>query len=143
MLVEDLSASSHEDSRISGERERERERFWCGVVSSRRACTCVDIDEMYCEPFGISAGQPPSLARGQVTFGRLNDFFKVNDDTLDLRAGVLRAMRSLQLLLQAPGGSARKARLERPSRSDVPAGSRALRPACVASMWRKRCEMLA
>jgi len=50
----------------------------------------------------------PALARGQLTFGCLNSFWKLNDATLEMWAGVLLCVPSSRLLLLAPEGSARK-----------------------------------
>jgi predicted O-linked N-acetylglucosamine transferase (SPINDLY family) len=57
----------------------------------------------------------PALAGGPITFGCLNNFCKVKAGTLDLWAGVLRAVPDSRLLLLAPVGAARErvaARLE-------------------------------
>jgi len=49
----------------------------------------------------------PVLTNGDVTFGCLNNFCKVNASVLDLWAQVLRAVDRSRLLLLAPGGSPR------------------------------------
>jgi predicted O-linked N-acetylglucosamine transferase (SPINDLY family) len=57
----------------------------------------------------------PAARAGQITFGCLNNFCKVNDDCLALWALVLRALPRSQLLLLAPRGPVRErvlARLE-------------------------------
>lgn len=79
-------------------------------------------DSFWCwEPLlePLDCGPPPCVARGQVTFGCLNNFCKVNDDTLDLWARVLRAVPGSQLLLQAPHGSARRRVVKRLAQSDI------------------------
>jgi predicted O-linked N-acetylglucosamine transferase (SPINDLY family) len=91
------------DESYSEESLRLPDSFWCW--------------EPLLEP--LDCGPPPCLARGLVTFGCLNNFCKVNDDTLDLWARVLLAVPGSQLLLQAPDGSARKRVIERLSRRDV------------------------
>src|SRR5208282_2376812 len=63
----------------------------------------------------------PALTAGHVTFGSLNNIFKVSDATLDLWAGALRAVPSSRLLLLAPVGSARGRILESFSRRGVEA----------------------
>jgi protein O-GlcNAc transferase len=54
----------------------------------------------------------PSLEKGAVTFGCLNNFSKVNEQVLALWAKVLLAVGNSQLLLMAPQGSARRRTLE-------------------------------
>jgi protein O-GlcNAc transferase len=49
----------------------------------------------------------PASARGYVTFGCLNSFWKLNDATLELWARVLGAVAESRLLLLAPEGEAR------------------------------------
>ena len=54
----------------------------------------------------------PASETGCVTFGCLNNFCKVNDATLVLWAGVLRAVEGSRLILLAPEGSPRQRVLE-------------------------------
>jgi predicted O-linked N-acetylglucosamine transferase (SPINDLY family) len=49
----------------------------------------------------------PAIAAGHITFGSLNNFFKVTNATLDLWAKVLVAVPDSRLILLAPPGSAR------------------------------------
>jgi protein O-GlcNAc transferase len=79
-------------------------------------------DSFWCwEPLldELDSGPPPSLARGHVTFGCLNNFCKVTDETLELWCQVLRALPDARLLLLAPVGSARERVRERLSRLGV------------------------
>jgi predicted O-linked N-acetylglucosamine transferase (SPINDLY family) len=64
----------------------------------------------------------PAIAAGYVTFGSLNNFFKVTDATLDLWAKVLLENADSRLLLLAPAGSARERTLEKLSRRGVDSG---------------------
>ena len=50
----------------------------------------------------------PALQNGCITFGSLNNFCKVNDESLALWARTLAAVRNSRLLLLAPPGRARK-----------------------------------
>jgi predicted O-linked N-acetylglucosamine transferase (SPINDLY family) len=60
----------------------------------------------------LPIGQVPAIRNGFVTFGCLNNFCKVNADTLALWAKVLRAVPGSRLLLLAPAGRARQAVIE-------------------------------
>jgi predicted O-linked N-acetylglucosamine transferase (SPINDLY family) len=73
------------------------ETFWCYDPISRERVneTC------------------PSDTAGQVTFGCLNTFFKVNDSTLALWARVLANLPSSRLILLAPRGSTRQRVIDR------------------------------
>jgi len=66
--------------------------FWC-------------YDPLRKEP---AVGALPALQTGHITFGCLNSFSKINSPTLELWAGVLRAVAGSRLILLAPGGSARE-----------------------------------
>ncbi len=57
---------------------------------------------------GPAVNSLPALACGQVTFGCLNNFCKVNERVLALWARVLRAVDRSSLVLLAPEGSARQ-----------------------------------
>jgi predicted O-linked N-acetylglucosamine transferase (SPINDLY family) len=61
----------------------------------------------------------PALGSGAVTFGCLNNFWKVNDGCLELWARVLRAVPGSRLLLMAPQGAARDGVLARLDREGV------------------------
>src|SRR5207253_3241114 len=64
----------------------------------------------------------PATACGVLTFGCLNNFFKVNDDCLALWAQVLVAVPRSRLLLLAPAGSARDHVADRLGRLGIAAG---------------------
>jgi predicted O-linked N-acetylglucosamine transferase (SPINDLY family) len=66
--------------------------FWC-------------YDSLTDEP---KVNAPPCQEKGFVTFGCLNNFFKVNDSAVAVWAGVLKAVSNSRLLLLAPEGSARQ-----------------------------------
>jgi len=51
---------------------------------------------------------PPALKSGAITFGCLNNFFKINEGILKLWAEVLRSTPHSRLLMLAPAGSARQ-----------------------------------
>lgn len=53
-------------------------------------------------------GALPVLAKGRITFGCLNNFFKVSEPTLNAWVRILQAVPSSQLLLHAPRGSSRQ-----------------------------------
>jgi len=55
----------------------------------------------------------PALAAGHVTFGCLNNFWKINDRTLEMWAQVLAALPGSHLVLLAPQGTARQRVLEK------------------------------
>jgi predicted O-linked N-acetylglucosamine transferase (SPINDLY family) len=61
----------------------------------------------------------PSLEKGFITFGCLNNFCKVNDGVLALWAGVLKALSNSRLLLLAPEGSSRQRVLDRLGREGI------------------------
>jgi protein O-GlcNAc transferase len=69
----------------------------------------------------ISVNSLPALATTSITFGCLNSFCKVNDDVLDLWAGVLRHVENSRLLLLAPDGSHRQRTLDRLSQEGIAA----------------------
>jgi predicted O-linked N-acetylglucosamine transferase (SPINDLY family) len=48
-------------------------------------------------------GQPAVVDRGSITFGCLNNFCKVNEQVLELWAGVLREVADSRLILLTPG----------------------------------------
>jgi predicted O-linked N-acetylglucosamine transferase (SPINDLY family) len=56
---------------------------------------------------GPEVGPLPALARGQVAFGCLNNFAKVNPDVLELWGRVLRECAGSRLIVLAPAGAAR------------------------------------
>jgi len=62
---------------------------------------CFDPIDEFPEPGGL-----PARRAGQVTFGCLNNFCKVNDAVLERWAVVLRAVEASRLLLRCPEGSA-------------------------------------
>jgi len=64
----------------------------------------------------------PARARGYITFGCLNSFWKLNDDCLRLWARVLGAVPSSRLVLLAPDGAARARVSEALSRAGVADG---------------------
>ena len=67
-------------------------------------------DSFWCyDPLTIEAAvsPPPSSASGKITFGCLNNFCKVTDQTLDLWSQVLRQLPDSRLLLLAPSGATR------------------------------------
>ena len=57
---------------------------------------------------GPDVNELPALASGQVTFGCLNQFCKINDGVLGLWAEVLREVATSRLAILAPPGSARE-----------------------------------
>jgi len=61
---------------------------------------------------GPRAGPLPALSSGQVTFGCLNNFCKVNEQVLALWARVMNAAAGSRLMLLTPQGSARQRTLE-------------------------------
>ncbi len=61
----------------------------------------------------------PLLAEGHVTFGCLNNFCKVTDQTLALWSKVLHAVAESRLLLLAPVGTARQRVLDRLREEDI------------------------
>jgi len=64
--------------------------FWC-----YHAVTEVPVNDL------------PALAAGHITFGNLNNFCKLNEDTYQLWAQVLRAVSNSRLILLAPEGAHR------------------------------------
>ena len=79
------------DRYYSEESIRLADTFWCYNPLSR-------------EP---AVNSIPALTKGNVTFGCLNNFCKVNNGVLKLWAKVLRAVGESKLMLLAPEGSAR------------------------------------
>jgi len=63
----------------------------------------------------------PALERGNITFGSLNNFCKINDGCLALWAQVLHAVPHSRLLLRAPRGQAREHVLARLEPEGIPA----------------------
>ena len=57
---------------------------------------------------GLQPNPLPALSKNHVTFGCLNNFCKVTDDTLELWAGVMSAVAGSRLLLLSPLGSHRQ-----------------------------------
>ncbi|MCX7176309.1 MAG: tetratricopeptide repeat protein [Proteobacteria bacterium] len=70
----------------------------------------------------METGPLPALTAGHITFGCLNNFFKVSDDTLRRWSRVMVAMPSSRLILLTPPGSPRKRVLELFGRYGVEAG---------------------
>ncbi len=65
-------------------------------------------------------GPPPFRSRGgQITFGCLSNFCKVNDHVLDLWSQVLTRVKNSRLLLQAPQGSHRQETLDRLAQAGI------------------------
>jgi predicted O-linked N-acetylglucosamine transferase (SPINDLY family) len=87
-----LDPPDSECSQYSEKTIRLPETFWC-------------YDPLATDP---EPGPLPALARGQVTFGCLNNFAKVNPDVLDLWGRVLRETAGSRLLVLAPPGTARR-----------------------------------
>jgi protein O-GlcNAc transferase len=71
--------------------------FWC-------------YDPLTTEP---AVNRLPASSKGYVTFGSLNNFCKVNDTTLKLWAGVLKAVDRSRLVLLADEGTHRQQALDR------------------------------
>jgi protein O-GlcNAc transferase len=61
----------------------------------------------------VEPGPPPSVARGYLTLGCLNNPCKLTDRTLELWSGVMRALPDARLKLMAPAGRHRRRLLER------------------------------
>src|SRR5262245_1688585 len=61
---------------------------------------------------GPGVSELPALSSGQVTFGCLNNFCKINDGVLRLWARVLKDVERSRLVLLAPQGSARQRTLD-------------------------------
>jgi predicted O-linked N-acetylglucosamine transferase (SPINDLY family) len=79
-------------------------------------------DTFWCyDPLGgePAVNEPPSLEKGYVTFGCLNNFCKVNDAVLSLWAGVLNTVSNSRLALLAPEGSSRRRVLDRLGREGI------------------------
>ncbi|HEY4328844.1 MAG TPA: tetratricopeptide repeat protein, partial [Phycisphaerae bacterium] len=72
--------------------------FWCYDPHTSAAST--------------DTGPPPSLANGLITFGCLNNFCKVNSETIRLWSNVLAAVPNSHLLLLAPEGDHRRRAVE-------------------------------
>jgi predicted O-linked N-acetylglucosamine transferase (SPINDLY family) len=81
------------------------ETFWC-------------YNPLTVEP---AVNSVPALERGYVTFGCLNNFCKVNDETIALWAQVMRQVENSRLLLMAPLGAIRPSVLERFARHKIAA----------------------
>jgi len=77
--------------------------FWC-------------YDPLTNEP---AVNAPPSLEKGFVTFGCLNNFCKINDAVLTMWARVLKAVFNSRLLLLAPEGSSRQRVQDRLGREGI------------------------
>lgn len=86
-----LDLPGHSDQYYSEESVRLADTFWC-------------YDPLTSEP---AVNSLPALRKGNVTFGSLNNFCKVNEGVLKLWAQVLRAVDRSQLMLMAPDGSPR------------------------------------
>ena len=69
---------------------------------------------------GPTVGSLPAADAAGITFGCLNNFCKINDQTVDLFAGALRAADGSRLLLMAPEGRTRARLLHQFSQHDVP-----------------------
>jgi len=54
----------------------------------------------------------PAIANGYITFGCLNNFWKLNDPMIDVWSRMMLAIQKSKLLLRAPQGSPRKRLLE-------------------------------
>ncbi|MGD0137532.1 MAG: tetratricopeptide repeat protein [Tepidisphaeraceae bacterium] len=87
-----LDPPAIDDAYYSERSIRLPDTFWC-------------YDPLTNEP---KVNAPPCQEKGWVTFGCLNNFFKVNDSAFALWAGVLKAVSNSRLLLLAPEGSARQ-----------------------------------
>jgi len=87
-----LDPSALDDAYYSERSIRLPDTFWC-------------YDPLTSEP---AVNALPCLEKGFITFGCLNNFFKVNDSAVALWAGVLKAVSNSRLLLLAPEGSARQ-----------------------------------
>jgi predicted O-linked N-acetylglucosamine transferase (SPINDLY family) len=83
-----------EDSLYSEQSARLNNTFWC-----------------YDPRSDLAVNDLPALQRGQVTFGCLNNFCKVNDGVLKLWARVLGEVGGSRLLILSPAGSHRDAAL--------------------------------
>jgi predicted O-linked N-acetylglucosamine transferase (SPINDLY family) len=83
-----------EDSLYSEQSVRLNDTFWC-----------------YDPRSDLAVNDLPALRRGQVTFGCLNNFCKVNDEVLKLWARVLGEVGGSRLLILSPAGSHRDAAL--------------------------------
>jgi predicted O-linked N-acetylglucosamine transferase (SPINDLY family) len=69
------------------------------------------LDSFWCyDPCGatIAANEPPAQTCGQVTFGSLNAFCKMNEDTLQLWSDVLTHTGNSRLVILTPEGSHRE-----------------------------------
>jgi predicted O-linked N-acetylglucosamine transferase (SPINDLY family) len=79
-------------------------------------------DSFWCfEPFDadIDLQEPPVLKNGYVTFGCLNNFWKVNDPLIDLWAQILSMTGKSKLMVRAPQGGPRERLLEKFRRRGV------------------------
>jgi protein O-GlcNAc transferase len=68
---------------------------------------------------GLSPNALPMLTAGHVTFGCLNNFCKVSDDTLDRWGQVMRRVQNSRLILLSPAGHHRSRVLDRLGRCGV------------------------
>jgi protein O-GlcNAc transferase len=85
-----LDPPGGDDDCYSEESVRLPDTFWC-------------YDPLWDEP----VGPLPATSRGMVTFGCLNNFCKVDEDTLRLWAGVMNAVPGSRLILLSPHGGHR------------------------------------
>jgi predicted O-linked N-acetylglucosamine transferase (SPINDLY family) len=95
-----LDPPGSDDSCYSEKSTRLPHSFWCYDPAAMHPA-----DE-------TTVAQLPALASGQITFGCLNDFRKVNDHVLRLWSRVLAAVPNSRLLLLAPPGYSRNHALE-------------------------------
>ena len=81
--------------------------FWC-------------YDPLECRDIPVNS--LPALTCGEVTFGCLNNFCKVNDGVVALWSQVLRRVEKSRLLVLSPNGSHRQRMLDQLSRQGIDAG---------------------
>jgi len=106
------------------------------------------LDSFWCyDPRGmeVAVNELPAREKGQVTFGCLNNFCKVNDRVLALWARVLGRVEGSRLLLLSPAGSHREPTLAMLRQLGVE-GSRvefvAPRPRCEYLEWYHRIDIV-
>jgi protein O-GlcNAc transferase len=83
------------------------------------------IDSFWCyapREVGVKVNEPPARETGRVTFGSLNNFCKVNEQTLKLWARVLGAVGDSRLVLLSRMGSPRRRTLDVLERHGVARG---------------------